>query len=194
MSQIASTAIIKNPNRVIWGSNVIIMDHVIIGLENYYQDIFENDEQRLVTIEDKVRIYPWTLVYEGATLRTEVIMEERTTVGSRTDVGARSRILYQAQVNDNIRIGHDCIIGAFIADNCKIGNYCSVFGALVHRYSNQDTTLWNETEEQGPILEDRVLVGWGSVIVGNVTIGKGSRIRPNTVVTRDIPAGTVYAG
>ena len=52
-----------------------------------------------------VRIYPFSVVYEGATLGEHVILEERTTVGSLSRVGARTRIVYQAQVNDKVSIG-----------------------------------------------------------------------------------------
>ncbi|HEY6185239.1 MAG TPA: hypothetical protein VIW67_23575 [Terriglobales bacterium] len=170
------------------------MDFAVIGLPNYYRDIFAKPEERIVRIGDDCRIYPWALVYEGATLEANVIMEERTTVGSRTSVGTRTRILYQAQINDHISVGQDCVVGGFVADNSRIGNKCSVFGSLVHSYANPDPTAWDITDEDGPVLEDHVFVGWGAVVVGNVRIGAGAWILPNSLVTENIPPGMKYGG
>jgi acetyltransferase-like isoleucine patch superfamily enzyme len=194
MKIISPSVVLHNPDKLKLGNNVTIMDFAVIGLNNYYQDIFDNDGQRNIIIGDNVRIFPWVLIYEGAIIESNVILEERTTVGSRTIIGKGSRIVYQAQVNDNVTIGHNCIIGGFIADNCTIGNHCSIFGALVHRYDITDTTVWDEVDEPGPKIKDFVVIGWGAVIVGNITIGESARIPPNSVVTRDVPARTIYAG
>jgi len=194
MINIAPTAIIKNPEAVHIGHDVTIMDYAIIGVANYYQDLFDNDRKRRVVIGDRSRIYPWALIYEGANIGADVVMEERTTVGSLTTVGARTRILYQAQINDQIRIGEQCIIGGFVADNCSVGNRCSVFGALVHRYLTPSLEAWDTTDEPGPILEDDVVVGWGAVLVGQITVGRGARILPVTLVTENVAPGERYYG
>lgn len=194
VSSIARTVITHNQERLCIGKCVTIMDYAVIGLPNHYQDIFETDHQKKVKIGDGCKIYPWALVYEGATLEANVIMEERTTVGSLTTVGTNTRIVYQAQVNDKITIGSDCVIGGFVGDNCRIGKNCSVFGSLVHKYENSNPTSWDTTDEQGPLLEDGVVIGWGAIIVGNITIGTGARVLPNVLVTENIPAGTKYVG
>lgn len=192
MTTIAPTAIIRDPSNLQVGQDVIVMDYSVIGLPNYYPDVFDQPEQRNVVIGDRTRIYPWSLVYEGARLGSDVLMEERTSVGSRTYVGARTRILYQAQVNDKITIGEECIIGGFVADNCCIGNRCSVFGALVHCYVQPSLTAWDTTDEIGPVLDDDVIVGWGAVLIGPIKIGRGAKIYPNSVVTCDVPSGEKY--
>jgi len=185
----ASTASILHPERLTMGNRVRIMDFAVIGQENFYQDIFENDRQRHVIIEDDVQIYPWCLVYEGATLRRGVVMEERTSVGSLTTIGEKSRILYQAQINDDVIVGEQCRIGGFVADHCRIGNRCSVFGALVHRYDQGGAEDWDNVDEEGPTLEDDVIIGWGAVIVGRVRIGAKARIAPLSVVKDDVEPG-----
>lgn len=43
-------------------------------------------------------------------------------------------------------------------------------------------------------IKDHAYIGINSVIVGNVTIGKGSVIGANSVVTKDIPDYCVAAG
>jgi UDP-3-O-[3-hydroxymyristoyl] glucosamine N-acyltransferase len=192
MPLVSQTAVIHNVGLHTIADTAVIMDFAIIGLQNYYQDLFTHPDDRAIQIGEEVRIYPHAVVYEGARLGRGVVLEERTTVGSLTKIGARSRILYQAQVYDKVVIGEDCVIGGFVADNCVVGACCSVFGALVHRYAKMDTRTWDATDEEGPTLEENVMVGWGAVVAGAVRIGAGSRIFPNSVVTRDIERGAVY--
>lgn len=45
-----------------------------------------------------------------------------------------------------------------------------------------------------PTLEDDVWVGPHAIIVGDITIGRGSRIAGGTVVTDDVPAHSIVAG
>jgi acetyltransferase-like isoleucine patch superfamily enzyme len=44
------------------------------------------------------------------------------------------------------------------------------------------------------VIEDDVWIGFNSIILKGVTIGKGSIIGAGSVVTKDIPAGSIYAG
>lgn len=192
--KVHDTVRILTPSLLHLGANVHIMDYSVIGVPNEYEDVFEDPSQRCVRIGDDTTIYPMVVIYEGATLGTRVVMEEGTRVGSRTEIGDRTRILYNAQVHDNVRIGDDCIVGGFIADNVTIGNRTSIFGSLIHPYSGRDPRQWDEKDEQGPIIGDDVLVAWGAVIIGKVHIGSGACIRPNCVVTRDIEEGEKFRG
>ena len=45
-----------------------------------------------------------------------------------------------------------------------------------------------------PIIEDKVEIGVGSVILGDVIVGAKAVIGANSVVTRDVPAGATVAG
>lgn len=49
-------------------------------------------------------------------------------------------------------------------------------------------------EKRHPTIENNVLIGAGAKILGNIVIGEGSTIGANTVVTKDVPAGTVVIG
>ena len=44
------------------------------------------------------------------------------------------------------------------------------------------------------VIEDDVWIGANSIIMGNVTIGKGAMIGAGSVVAKSIPAGEVWAG
>ncbi|MBO1031531.1 serine O-acetyltransferase [Tessaracoccus sp. SD287] len=55
-------------------------------------------------------------------------------------------------------------------------------------------TLGGRSLEKGkrhPTLEDRVLVGAGAKIIGNITIGADAKIGSNALVVKDVAAGSV---
>lgn len=61
----------------------------------------------------------------------------------------------------------------------------------------QNTTFGMARKEEAqkrPIIGNRVDIGAGAVIVGQVWIGDGAVIGANAVVVRDVPAGAVVGG
>ena len=53
-------------------------------------------------------------------------------------------------------------------------------------------TLGNRrTADDCPVIEDDVEIGVGAVIIGAITIGRGARIGPHAVVTRDVAPGSI---
>lgn len=68
-----------------------------------------------------------------------------------------------AQIGDGVMIRHGCTIGA--ADH------------------------WSP--DSAPVIEDDVELGAGAIILGAVRVGRGARIGPNVVVTRNVPAEAV---
>lgn len=173
------------------GPGAIIFPGAILGFKNPDQSWFDKASDRTLVIGPRCVIMPHTLLYEGAHLKEGVILEERTTVGSVTRIGERTRLVFGAQVYHNVQIGKESVIGALIANNARVGSHCSVFGSLVHRYSG-DSTKWNTLDEPGPILGDRVLIGMGAVVAGNIRIGRDCRVEPNSLVRTNLKAGTVF--
>ena len=51
-----------------------------------------------------------------------------------------------------------------------------------------------KTVKRHPTIEDNVIIGAGSQILGPVTVGKCARIGGNSVVTRDVPEGQTVVG
>lgn len=93
---------------------------------------------------------------------------------------------YTVEVGRRVKLEH---FGGMIISAKRLGN------DIILR---QNTTLGIKTLEDldgKPTLEDGVMVGVGVVIVGDITIGKGSLIGANAVVSEDIPPySKVYAG
>lgn len=92
----------------------------------------------------------------------------------------------------------------------KIGSFCSIadnvhfFTGGNHKYDSIMTYPFknifskNEIQEstsKGPIIiEDDVWIGYGSIILSGVKVGKGAVIGANSIVTKDVPPYAIFVG
>lgn len=85
----------------------------------------------------------------------------------------------------NLVVGDDVLVSSRVA--C-VGND--------HRCDEPDTTLFwqGRTPADTIILEGDNLIGFGTVLVGTITVGRGTVVGAGSVVTRDLPSGYVCAG
>ena len=71
------------------------------------------------------------------------------------------------------------------------GPKCSLF-AENHVFSDVESSIKSQgVQQKGIVIEDDCWIGSNVTILDGVTIGKGSVIGAGTMVTRDIPAGSV---
>ncbi len=70
--------------------------------------------------------------------------------------------------------------GIIIGRNVSIGRNVTIY---------QNVTIAECDPSASTRIEDNVMIGAGTVIVRNVTIGKGAKIGANSVILNDIPAG-----
>ncbi len=91
-----------------------------------------------------------------------------------------------AQIGRRVFIDHG--VGVVIGETAIIGNDIVIY---------QQVTLGGVSLTKGkrhPTLEDNVVVGAGSKVLGNITIGKNSKIGANSVVVKDVPPNTTAIG
>lgn len=91
-----------------------------------------------------------------------------------------------ARIGRRVKIAHQG--GIVIHRFAQIGDECVI---------RQNVTLGAASEAShhlGPILGTRVDIGAGAVIIGQVKIGDGARIGPNSVVTMDVPSEATVFG
>ncbi|MFS0893403.1 serine O-acetyltransferase EpsC [Microbacterium sp. 179-I 3D3 NHS] len=103
-----------------------------------------------------------------------------------------SRWLTGVEIHPGARIGRRFFIdhgmGVVIGETAEIGDDVMLYHGV---------TLGGRTRDAGkrhPTLEDGVAVGAGAKILGPVTIGAGSVIGANAVVTKDAPADSILVG
>jgi len=113
------------------------------------------------------------------------------------DPGAPPRLIIGNNVNIEQHVHIVCSHRIVIGDNVTITGNCGIVDT-VHPY--RDVHLENKVGERldktpTPVeIGDHTFVGFGSVILPNVRIGRNCVIGANSTVTRDIPDYCVAAG
>lgn len=155
--------------------------------EDFTYQQYDEAVDTSTTLESGVVLHSGTVLYSGCELDSEVICEDNAVVRWDTNIGAQTKVMFGAFIGSYITIGHHCRIGGFCCNDVFIGNYVTSFGDLTHSY----TQYGGGRRDPAPRLEDRVTVGFGVNIIGGVTIGTGSYVVANAVVSRDVPAETI---
>lgn len=131
--------------------------------------------------------------------------------GNRITTGARCRFEVNGYhktkkliFGENVNIGYDvrisCCEQIIIGSNVLIGSRVTIIDNSHGNYSNdnQDSPYTPPNEREifhNPIkIEDNVWIGDNVVIQQGVTIGFGSIIAANTVVTKDVGKNTIVGG
>lgn len=104
----------------------------------------------------------------------------------------RKSVRFGISIPVGTKIGAGFYIGHFggivVSPYASIGENCNIsHGVTIGRIA--------EAERVGaPVLGNRVYVGPGAKIIGNVNVGDDASIGANAVVTKDVPASAVAAG
>jgi chloramphenicol O-acetyltransferase type B len=107
---------------------------------------------------------------------------------------ARGRTL---TIGDRVSIGRafECMTDAVIGDDVMISANVAFIGND-HAFDSRAETI----QTQGPLPPSKIvlagdnLLGYGTVVLGNVTIGRGAIVGAGSLVTRDLPPGMVCVG
>ncbi len=91
-----------------------------------------------------------------------------------------------AVIGDKLFIDHG--MGVVIGETAQIGNNVTLYHGV---------TLGGVSLEKGkrhPTIEDDVVIGAGGKVLGNITVGRGSRVGANAVVVHSVPPNSVVVG
>ena len=122
-----------------------------------------------VTTSRGVMIRPSS--YYGNDLGKGLVMGEHSSIGPYGYIGCSGKIT--------------------IGKNVMFGPKCSLF-AENHNFSDTESSIKSQgVNQKGITVEDDCWIGSNVVILDGVTIGKGSVIGAGTLVTKDVPAGSV---
>jgi len=171
---------------------VKIGHHCIIGFSSKDKDSsFEytnHDTNDVTFIGQDTVVNSFSVIFRGAKIGKNVEIHEFSRIGYSTRIGDRTKIVYGAKIYDDVIIGERCIIAGFCCNGSKIGNNTTMMGHLIHKYKKHAIDIWDSDEEESPpIVENNVIVGYNSLIIGGVTIGKNSYIAAGSIICDDIP-------
>jgi serine O-acetyltransferase len=103
-----------------------------------------------------------------------------------------ARFLTGIEIHPGAKIGRRLFIdhglGVVIGETAIVGDDVTLY---------QGVTLGGTGKEHGkrhPTIEDGVVVGGGAEILGNITVGKNSRIGAGSVVVRNVPEDSTVVG
>jgi len=117
------------------------------------------------------------------------IIGENLTHGNDCSIGA------MAHIGRNVTMGDKCRIqgGAYIADYCSLGN--SVFIGPNATLLNDKYPPSGDSKYWSPVkIEDNAVIGGGATVIAGCTVGNLAVLGAGSVLTRDVPAGEVWAG
>lgn len=100
-----------------------------------------------------------------------------------------SRFLTGIEIHPGAVIGRRVVIdhgmGVVIGETAVVGDDVLMYHGVT--LGGKEYT----TEKRHPTIGNRVLLGAGAKIIGNITIGDDAKIGANAVVTKVVPAGAV---
>jgi len=120
------------------------------------------------------------------------------TIGDNTKIGAFVEIQKKANVGRNCKISSHTFIceGVTIEDDVFIGHGVTFVNDSYPRATAPGGSL--QTEEdwnvEPTLVQKGASIGSGSTILPKVTIGKNAIVGAGSVVTKDVPPGTIVAG
>ena len=121
-------------------------------------------------------------------------------IGDNTKIGAFVEIQKNASVGKNCKVSSHSFVceGVTIEDDCFIGHAVVFINDNYPQAVNKDGKLEIEKDWQSRFVKICVKkgasIGSNATILGHVTVGEGAIVGAGSVVTKDVPAGEVWAG
>ena len=79
-------------------------------------------------------------------------------------------------------------MGVVIGETAEIGNNVTLYHGVT-----LGGVTWDKVKRH-PTLEDNVVIGSGSKVLGPFTVGKGAKIGSNSVVVKEVPENATVVG
>jgi len=138
-----------------------------------------------VVLGREVKIYDFVNLYgcrigDGSKIGTFVEIQKGAVIGRNCKISSHTFICEGVTIEDGVFVGHNV---TFIND--RMPRATRVDGRL------QSDADWPCIPT---LVKSGASIGSGATILCGVTIGEGATVGAGSVVTRDVPAGTVVAG
>jgi acetyltransferase-like isoleucine patch superfamily enzyme len=119
-------------------------------------------------------------------------------IGDNTRIGAFVEVQKNAAIGRNCKISSHTFIceGVTIEDDVFIGHGVTFVNDSYPRATAPDGKLQTEADwtVEPTLVKKGASIGSGATILANVTIGESAIVGAGSVVTKDVPPGTIVAG
>lgn len=184
------TDTLKLYGKVKIGGNVIIGEYTVIG----YRLKSPHEDNAVTVIEDNCIIGSHVIIYKGAQIGGGTNIDDFSRIGENVHIDKDCYVLYSAKIYDKVSINETSIIGGFICERAEIGKNVRIFGDLLHSHREPHLGWDDNINEESPIIEDCVFIGYGAKIIGGIRIQKNSYIAAGAVVTKNVPPKSIVKG
>lgn len=93
-----------------------------------------------------------------------------------------------ASIGKNLFIDHG--MGVVIGETAIIGDDCTIYHGVTLGGKGQGP----KCGKRHPTIGNKVMIGSGAQVLGPITLGDGSSVGANSVVTKDVSAGVTVVG
>jgi len=104
----------------------------------------------------------------------------------------------KVEFGNEVQFGPSCMIQCDIKFGSKIlvAPHVAFIGRNDHQFDIVGTAIWDSPRgvPQMTIVEDDVWIGYGSIILSGVRIGRGAVIAAGSIVSKDVPPYAIVAG
>lgn len=119
-------------------------------------------------------------------------------IGDETKIGAFVEVQKNAHIGKRCKISSHTFIceGVTIEDNVFVGHGVTFINDSYPRATNPDGQLQTEKDwrVEPTVIKKGASIGSGTTILANVVVGENAIVGAGSVVTKDVPAGSIVAG
>jgi acetyltransferase-like isoleucine patch superfamily enzyme len=172
------------------GGNVVLDDTVILGYSPSRACALA------LTIGGDGRMRSGTVIYDGSTIGDRfqtghnVVVREQNRIGDDVSIWSNTVVDYGCAIGHRVKIHSNCYIAQFseLEDDVFIAPGVTLANDL---YPGQVASANAMT---GPLIRAGAQIGVNVTVLPYVTIGRGAIVGAGSVVTKDIPAGSIAYG
>jgi acetyltransferase-like isoleucine patch superfamily enzyme len=177
---------------VVWEGDFTVDPFVIVGQLPRGQQSCD----QITRIGDNAYINSHTVIYAGNKIGRNfraghgVLVREENEIGDDVSIGSGSNVEHHVRIGSRVRLHSNVFIPelSILEDDCWLGPNVVITNA---RYPASPTT---KEKLVGVYIAKRAKIGANTTILPGVRIAADALVGAGSVVTSDVPSGTVVAG
>lgn len=164
-------------------------ENTVVGLANT-PDVAPLVLLGSATIRSGSVIYAASEIGDDFQTGHNVMVREKSKIGKHVLVGTGTVVDGQLTIGNYVKIESNC----YLCTDMTIGNQCFFGPNVVCTNDRLPLRQRDKYVPIGPVIEDNVTIGGGVTLCPGVRVGEGSFVAAGSVVTKDVPPGSLVKG